>query len=138
MSGCEWRGRLQYKLNPETAAYGYFLTVTVPHHNHLRAPDKLAYFQALQRDKDTLRLIQNNYEQNKTARSILATLLSLGENVKIADVKNEVQKLRRDELAGRTHIEALVHFIEEHEDEENQKYFTKVDYDAAGYVRNLF
>jgi hypothetical protein len=132
-------------LKTETAEYGWRLTIEVPHHNHNRAIRRAAFTQNRKRDAALLRRIEAMYLQHDTASKMLNTFLAesvTGTNLKLYDINNEVQKLRRFDLAGQTEIKALLSFLEApHMDEQEGaavKYFMRVQYDDDYRVRNLF
>ncbi|KAF1940153.1 hypothetical protein EJ02DRAFT_299479, partial [Clathrospora elynae] len=115
MTGCEWAGRCKKELNTEIAEYGWRLTVEVPHHNHNRAIGRAAFAQNRKRDAALLCRIKAMYLQHDTASKMLNTFLAesvTSTNLKLYDINNEVQKLRRFDLAGQTEIEALLSFLE--------------------------
>lgn len=82
------------------------------------------------------------YEQNGTALKIFTHLLNSNTNVRLHDIKNEVVKLQRAELGGRSLIVALMdhlnNYANEDEGGENVRYFVRADYDSDNRVRNLF
>jgi hypothetical protein len=85
-----------------------------------------------------LRAFEQRRRQHDSSVYILEGLLAGDAAIQLRDIKNEIAKLRRSELAGRSLIEALLHFLENFEDGEGNKYFTKVQFNAAGNLRNPF
>ncbi|KAF1935818.1 hypothetical protein EJ02DRAFT_305234, partial [Clathrospora elynae] len=114
MTQCGWRAKSKRGLDEDTAEYGWSFTITVPHHNHNRAVGMGAFPQQRIRDEYMKRRIKSMYEQNDTASKILNHLIAtqLYKNLKLSDVKNEMYKLVRMDLAGRSLIEALIDLLE--------------------------
>lgn len=142
MTGCEWQGRLRVRndLLQETPMWTF--TVDVPHHNHDRVVGGNALFHHRGRRPDTPARIANMWRQHAPASSITTSLLLDGENISISDVRNEIARLRREELSGRTMIEAFVHHLEHFSSDESgdpeTKYWCKIEYSSDGHVQNVF
>jgi hypothetical protein len=85
-----------------------------------------------------LRAFEQRRRQHDSSVYILEGLLAGGAAIQLRDIKDEITKLRRGGLAGRSLIEALLHFLENFEDGEGNKYFTKAQFNAAGNLRNQF
>ncbi|KAF1938920.1 hypothetical protein EJ02DRAFT_313246, partial [Clathrospora elynae] len=116
MTGCGWQGRCKKGYNEEIAEFGWSFSVTVPHHNHNRAVGRAAFAQNRKRNEYLLRRIESMYQQHDTASEMLNTLLAESGNntqLRLYDIKNEVAKLRRFDLAGQTPIEALLTFLDD-------------------------
>jgi hypothetical protein len=142
MTGCKWMACCKRRVDSETAEYGWSFEILVPHHNHNRAMGIGTFPQQRMRDEALKIRIKSMYEQNNTASKILNHLLATQSNLRLSDVKNELNKLVRDDLAGRSMIEALIDLLKTFEVAEGggdgSKYWYKVDYDDMGHVRNLF
>lgn len=137
MTECEWKGRLRRGKDNYGETVWYF-TVQTPHHNHPRARGKLANFHARKRDEATLARIESQWKNRDTASKIVTDLLNADTNIKHSDVCNEIQKLRRKDMAGRSMIECLLNFLDAFETADGVKYWYKVDFDAQHRVRHLF
>jgi hypothetical protein len=144
MTGCTWRARCKAQQDEETGDFGWSFDVEVPSHNHKRAVGKAAFAQNRKRNEHLLSRIKAMYEQHNTASKMLNTLLAEKDdtNVLLSDIRNEVQKLRRRDLAGQSPIESLFTFLETFEADEgggdDAKYFVRVQYDSDNRVQNLF
>ena len=64
------------------------------------------------------------------------------DNIRLLDVSNELSKLRRDELGGRTRIEALVDFLEEYSYNNSglkgTKFYSNITKDSNNQARIVF
>jgi hypothetical protein len=142
MTGCEWRASCKRGIDPDTVEYGWSFSIDLPHHNHNRAIGIGAFPQQRIRDEHLKVCIKAMYEQNDTASKILNHLIATQSNLKLSDVKNELQKLVRADLAGYSMIEALLDVLAKFKIAEGNgddaKYWYKVEYDNEGHVRSLF
>jgi hypothetical protein len=143
MTGCQWAARCKKGRDEETGDFGWSFVVEVPHHNHNRSIGRSAFSQNRKRDEYLLRCIKAMYLQHDSASKMLNTLIAENNRVtvRLSDVRNEIQKLRRVELAGQTPIESLLHFLETFKNDDGGdevKYFVRVQYDNDNQVKNLF
>ncbi|KAF1943910.1 hypothetical protein EJ02DRAFT_372769, partial [Clathrospora elynae] len=114
MTECGWITRVTRGVNPDTADQGWFCTVEVPHHNHKKATlGRLAFTQNRKHSGYVRDRIEQGWKQHDTAAKILDDLIASNHfNILRSDIKNEIQKLRMAELAGRSPVEALLDFLE--------------------------
>ncbi|KAI0569087.1 hypothetical protein Alg130_11793, partial [Pyrenophora tritici-repentis] len=111
MTACEWKGRMRWvEAEGASGASGWQFTTEDGRHNH-PAAGVLALPQFRKRDEALLERIKGAKSNRDSAMKILRKERSAGANITRSDVSNELAKLRREELGGRTRIQALAEFL---------------------------
>jgi hypothetical protein len=146
MSNCKWHAQLIWKEDNtpdavEPLKFGWKVVVKDPRHNHMPSgPLGLPHFR--QRDEVVGLRIKNGLDQRDSAMKILQGLQSSGQDIRLHDVHNELAKIRREELGGKTRIQALISFLDTYSsdgsDSEESKYFYRYETDSQDRVWTLF
>jgi hypothetical protein len=143
MTGCEWKGRMRWEADEEGngASAGWQFTTEEPRHNH-PASGELALPQFRKRNEYAIQRIKLSMDNRDSAIKILRNMRLSGDNIRLSGVSNELSKLRRDELGGRTRIEALVDFLEEYSYDnsglEGTKFYSNITKDGNNQARIVF
>ncbi|EFQ92233.1 hypothetical protein PTT_10678 [Pyrenophora teres f. teres 0-1] len=111
MTGCTWSARMKRVEQDISNAPGWSFEVQDPRHNHPLV-SKFTLPQFRKRDEQSLRQIETYLNNQDSAMKTLRNLRGTGENLRRYNVSNEMAKLRRAELGGRTRIEALAKFLQ--------------------------
>ena len=100
------------------------MELALPHHRKL--------------DERSMSAVNHGYQQRNPGSKIAVNLLAQGAKIRKRDIYNQVQRLRNEELGGRSMIEGLIDQLRTYKDAHGQRYFYQVDYDHHGRVRHLF
>ena len=111
MTGCEWKGQINWvEAEGASGATGWQFTTQDRRHNH-PAAGVLALPQFRKRDEPLLDCIKGAKSNRDSAIVIFRREQLLGTNITRSDVSNKLAKQRREELSGRTRIQALANFL---------------------------
>jgi hypothetical protein len=111
MTLCEWKGRMNWvEAEGASGASGWQFNTEDGRHNH-PAAGVLALPQFRKRDEPLLDRIKGAKSNRDSAMVIFRREQLLGTNITRSDVSNELAKQRREELGGRTRIQALADFL---------------------------
>ena len=135
MTECKWKGVL--KRQSEDGEVLWVFSAFNNSHNHPRAME-LALPHHRKLDERSMSVVSHGYQQRNPGSKITVNLLAQGAKIRKRDVYNQVQRLRNEELGGRSMIEGLIEQLSTYKDAHGQKYFYKVDYDDHNRVRHLF
>ncbi|CAA9959567.1 hypothetical protein PTMSG1_02984 [Pyrenophora teres f. maculata] len=141
MTGCTWSARMKRVEQDIGDAPGWSFEVQDPRHNHPLV-GKFALPQFRKRDEQSLRRIETHLNNRDSAMKTLRNLRGTGENLRRYDVSNEMAKLRRAELGGRTRIEALAKFLQTYSTDDSgsdeSKFYQHMTQDEHGRARIVF
>jgi hypothetical protein len=129
------------KEHTDDGGFGWRFTVEDPRHNYPRA-GRMALPQFRKRDKFALQSITNHMDNRDSTMKILRNMRSTGDSVRLYDIANELGKIRRAELGGKTRIQAMADFLENYSidesGDEHTKFFQRIVKDDSNRATIVF